>query len=429
MRVNSAFGECDSWYRASSVRPELRWPTLASNARVDVAIVGGGFAGLWSGLLLAQSGLTVTLLEGGRVAGKASGRNGGFVSGGWLIRAERLCALMGEERGGHLYRLSLEGRNRVRRFLADKPDIVQGEGKLKVLRHADGGKLHEWGAMMNRRFGTRFEPWSLSRVQSHLKSKRYRDGLQDPDGFHVQPIDLAHALAETAEAAGARVCENSPVSRVGREAAGWCVETAGGSVSADRVVLATNVQSELISPILGRAILPVATYVVAGVLGEAALDEAITYRGAIADTRRAGDYYRRIGDRLIWGGRMTTQRAIPARLAEEMSGDIAGVYPQLGRMAFSHCWTGLMGYTRHQMPVVAELARGLFACTGFGGHGLNTCPAGAHAVAQAILGDRTELDLFSEFGPVWAGGPAGRAATQAEYWRRQMIDWWQERAA
>ena len=427
--MRSAFGECDSWYRASAARPELCWPALTGDARADVAVVGGGFAGLWTALLLAEAGLSVTLLEGGRVAGQASGRNGGFVSGGWLIRAEKLCALMGEARGGHLYRLSLEGRDRVRRFLADKPGIIQGDGKLKVLRHADGDRLQDWGAMMNGRFGTRFEPWTETQVRHHLKSRRYRGGLHDPDGFHVQPVDLAHALADASVAAGARIYEGSAVTDMRREAAGWCVETSGGSVSADRIILATNVQSGLLSAVLGRAILPVATYVVAAQPGGQALDQAIAYRGAIADMRRAGDYYRRIGGRLIWGGRMTTRRAEPARLADEMSADIAGVYPQLGRLTFSHCWTGLMGYTRHQMPVVAELSTGLFACTGFGGHGLNTCPAGAHAVAQAILGDRTELDLFSGFGPVWAGGPAGRAATQAEYWRRQMIDWWQERAA
>jgi hypothetical protein len=50
-------------------------------------------------------------------------------------------------------------------------------------------------------------------------------------------------------------------------------------------------------------------------------------------------------------------------------------------------------------------------------------------MSRAILGDRTELDLFAAFGPVWGGGMLGRAATQAEYWRRQMIDWWNERAA
>jgi gamma-glutamylputrescine oxidase len=426
---DAGFSDCASWYRARAAEPARIWPTLDRDLRTDVAIIGGGFAGLWSAVLLAEAGLSVALLEGGRVAGQASGRNGGFVSGGWLVSADRLVARMGARCGGHLYRLSLDGRDRVRAFLKDHPEIIQGEGKLKVVRHDDGGGLSDWGKGMNARHGTRFVPWDQERVRAALNSERYHAGLHDPDGFHVQPIDLAHALGAAAEAAGAAVFEQTPATRILPASRGWQVQTTNHVIAADRVILTTNVQSALLSPVLGRAILPVATYVVATNPMGQCLDDAIGFRGAVADTRRAGDYYRRVGDRLIWGGRMTTRTAEPSRLSQEMCRDIEAVYPQLADFSVSHCWTGLMGYTRHQMPVISELHPGLYGCTGFGGHGLNTCPAGAHAMSRAILGDRTELDLFAAFGPVWGGGMLGRAATQAEYWRRQMIDWWNERAA
>src|SRR6187455_727832 len=53
---------------------------LAGDARVDVAIVGGGFTGLWSAiaLLAADPSLRVVVLEADRVGSGASGRNGGF---------------------------------------------------------------------------------------------------------------------------------------------------------------------------------------------------------------------------------------------------------------------------------------------------------------------------------------------------------------
>ena len=86
--------------------------------------------------------------------------------------------------------------------------------------------------------------------------------------------------------------------------------TPHGRVLSPHLMLCTSAHDRRLFPPLGRAMLPVATYIgVTEPLGER-VDAAIATRSAIADTRRAGDYYRVIeGGRILWGGRITTRGA------------------------------------------------------------------------------------------------------------------------
>ncbi len=159
------------------------------------------------------------------------------------------------------------------------------------------------------------------------------------------------------------------------------------------------------------------------------LGEAIRWRGAIADTRRAGDYYRIVDDdRLLWGGRITTDTREPARLRAMMRGDILSVYPQLGDIEIEYAWPGIMGYALHKMPQVGEIEPGLWACTAFGGHGVAQTAAGADAVAAGIAHERLTAGACSHrSAPRWAGGALGRLGTQLVYWKLQASDWWDEK--
>ena len=143
---------------------------------------------------------------------------------------------------------------------------------------------------------------------------------------------------------------------------------------------------------------------------------------------RAGDYYRIVDeDRLLWGGRITTDTREPARLRAMMHSDILSVYPQLGDIKIDYAWPGIMGYALHKMPQVGEIEPGLWACTAFGGHGVAQTAAGADAIAAGIAHEDDRWRLFADFGTGWAGGALGRAATQLVYWKLQASDWWDEK--
>src|SRR5438445_3191651 len=77
---------------------------LSGDGRADVAIVGGGFTGLSAALTLAKKGISVRLLEAGKVAAEASGRNGGHCNNGLAHEFSGVAARFGMERAREMYR-------------------------------------------------------------------------------------------------------------------------------------------------------------------------------------------------------------------------------------------------------------------------------------------------------------------------------------
>ncbi|MCB1448958.1 MAG: FAD-binding oxidoreductase, partial [Nitratireductor sp.] len=132
---------------------------------------------------------------------------------------------------------------------------------------------------------------------------------------------------------------------------------------------------------------------------------------------------------LVWGGRITTRQSVPRDLGEKLRRDIQAVYPQLDDLEIETAWSGLMGYAIHKMPLIGRLREGFWAVTAFGGHGLNTTAMGGLLIASAITSGDDRWKLFEPYGLQWGGGLAGRAATQLEYWRLQMLDRIEERRA
>ena len=429
----AGFSGADSFY-AATAKPWAGGSLLAGDVKCDVAVIGAGFAGLWAARRLAQAGKAVALLEGGEVGRAASGRNGGFVSVGFAQGLDGLESKLGRDHAHKLFALSDAGRETVRAFCQAHPDakIDPVMGRLKVLRHDDGGALEKRVAHLNGALGQDMVFWPRGKVRAHLKTDTYTSAMEDRKGFHIHPLNLARALAAECAAKGVLVHENTPALSLLKNGAGWKVTTPSGSVTAQHVVLACNVAASgeggAVWPELSRAIVPVATYVVTTEPMGEKLHEAIRWRGSVSDTRRAGDYYRIVdGSRLLWGGRITTRVSQPDDLAAVMRADIERIYPQLAPVKIEYVWTGLMGYCRHKMPIVGELEPGLWACTAFGGHGLNTTAMGGEAVADAIAGTDDRIRLFAPYRALWGGGYAGRIATQLEYWRLQALDWWEEK--
>ena len=417
-----------SWYAATRDASADR-PRLAARIEADVAIVGGGFAGLHSARLLALQGRRVALVERHRIGWGASGRNGGFVGPGYAERSSALIDRLGLDHARRLYAQSQRGVALVREAIEAlaRPDLRMGTGKLSVSRTDQGPGFADRTRALAEKLGATFEPWDAGRVRALLDTARYHQAIHDPSSFHVHPLNLALALAADIEARGGTIHEGTEATGLVHEGRLWRLQTPLGEIVAPHVVLAGNADLGRVQPRIARAVLPVATYVAVTAKMGPGLAQAIRWSGAISDTRRAGNYYRVIdGDRLLWGGRITTDTREPPHLREMMRGDILSAYPQLADVRIEYAWPGIMGYAPHKMPQVGELQPGLWVCSAFGGHGLAQTAAGADAVAAGILGDDSLWRLFTPFGTGWAGGLLGQAATQLAYWGLQARDRWDE---
>ncbi|MFC0805325.1 NAD(P)/FAD-dependent oxidoreductase [Ensifer sp. P24N7] len=422
----------NTYYKQTIAETNVR-PALSGMVECDSVIIGGGLAGLTTALQLARAGQSVIVLEAESVGFGASGRNGGFVSPGFATGSDNIARMAGTEAARQIHRLSIEGVEFVRETVETlKIEEARPQpGITSVLRYDEGGSLKAHADEMRRVYGYELDYLSTDEVRSVLKSNRYFHALRDRKAFHMHPLNYLRGLAREIERLGGRIYEGSAATGSVLDSAEKTVSTSGGSVRARHVVFTTGGYTGPLNGRLKRSFLPIATYVMLSEEAPELIRTAIATTDAIGDNRRAGDYYRLVegGKRLLWGGRITTRAASPAALAGELRREMVGTYPQLKDLKTELAWSGLMSYARHLMPQIGEMQAGVWHCTAFGGHGLNTTAIGGKLVAEGILGQSDRYKLFKPFGLVWAGGYAGLAVAQLTYWKLQAQDWWRERAA
>ena len=418
----------DCHYARTRADPSQR-PFLDGTIAAGTVVIGGGLAGLTVALELARAGHPVVLLEGRRIGWGASGRNGGFCGPGYALGYDGMARIAGPETARELMALSREGVDYVAGNLASfgmRVDPAR-RGHISARRVPAGAELARYRDKMAA-IGLEMRVQSIEETRALLRSRLYYESVLEPTLFAMQPLDYALAMAREIERLGGKVFENTPALSTGRFGASHLVATPRGKVSAHHLVVCTGGYTGRLVPALRRAMLPIATYAMASEPNDALLDEAIATPLCISDDRRAGDYYRRTTDgRLIWGGRITARTRDPNDLAALLRRDMMEVYPQLGALKIECAWSGLMAYARHYMPQVGRLQEGLWYCTAFGGHGLNTTAAAGRLIAAAIAEGDDRYQLFAPFGLAWNGGPFGPAAAQLTYWRMQLQDWWAER--
>ena len=424
----TAYGR--SWYAATMVETPER-PQLANDLDVDVCVVGGGLAGLTATRELARSGWSVALIEAGRLAARASGRNTGFVLPGFAAEPDRVIARVGFEQAKDLWALAQAGLDYVRNAVAEDamPGVDPQDGWLYVSKTDNGDEFIRLVGLLGE-LGCEIEGWPTERVRAVLRSERYFHAIHYLRAFHIHPLNYALGLALAAERDGARIFEHTPALSVDPAGVRKRIVTPAARLRADHVVLCGNLQIGGLMPRVAAALVPVTTYVITTPPLWSRLAEAIEFRGAVSDTDLADNHYRVIdGDRLMWSGRATTWARNPNRYVHALTADIKKTYPQLGEVMSAYSWSGTLGNTIHRMPQLGELGHHVWLASGFGGHGLNTTAMAGNLIARAIVENDQTWRQFTPFELVWAGGILGRAAVQAYYWIKRVRDALAERRA
>ncbi len=396
-----------SWYAA--VTPPLPpFPALDGDTRAEVAIVGGGYTGLSAALHLRERGLDVALVEAHRVGWGASGRNGGQLGMGQRQDQTWLEARLGRDDARMLWDLAEDARNLVRDLVA-RHDIDCGLTPGIAYVGTSPAVARDYAAyaeMLARDYGyAQAAPLGRAAMADFLHAPGYHGGLLDMGAAHLNPLAFALGLARAAGDAGARIFETTEATRIGP----GVVVTARGTLRADHVILACNGYLGGLDPHVAARVMPINNFIVATESLGARADEVLSRPVAVADSNFVVNYFRRDGDRLIFGGGETYGWRFPDDIAGLVRRPLERVFPQLKGVGITHAWGGTLAITMARMPLFARLPGGLLSASGYSGHGVGTATLAGRMLAEAVAGEGAAFDAMARVPiPAFPGGTALR---------------------
>lgn len=396
-----------SWYQATvGERPE--YPALDGSKTADVAIVGGGFTGLQAAYNLAKAGISVILIEGHRIGDGASGRNGGQFGTGQRAWPDELEEELGYERSKALFDMAENAKKYVLDFAtANGIDMEYMPGQMNVSHKAGHDREYRQSAeIMATRYGYPHVAFmDKAETAERLGSGLYHCGVRDTGTGHIHPLKLIVGLARTAKAAGAEIFEMTKASSIRQSGGKTLIDTPTGTISADRVLIATNAYIGNLEPITAAHVMPIRSFIGATV----PLDKfpsVIPGSESIADSRFVVRYFRKSRDgRLLFGGREAYTADNPIDISSHIRRQIAEIYPSLHSVEMTHAWGGSVGITLPRKPFARDVMPGVTSIGGYSGHGVMLSNYCGKLFADSVIGRAPELDLLKDLKiPPFPGG-------------------------
>jgi glycine/D-amino acid oxidase-like deaminating enzyme len=385
---------------------------LQGSAQTDIAIVGGGFCGLWTALRIKEQSpeARVTILEADFCGSGASGRNGGQAHT-WFAELDLVGAVTGSDEARQLCAATADAIAEL--------EQLQRSGAIDMDLRLDGwlwtasSKAQE-GAWANAVKLTeavepgRFRQLTASEIEQKTGSSASYIGVIEAKAGTVQPAKLALGLRALAQQRGVVIHERSPVLEIipGR----LCVlRTARGTLGAEKVVLAANAWLSAL-PELRRHMYIVGSQVIATAPAPQQLDEIGWCDGAsICDSQAQVLYYQRTPQGRVIFGRGSGEIAYGAnihagfnRSPQHGAGNIRElqrVYPSLRHVPIEYDWTGPIDCVPEHIPVFGALDGhpNIFFGMGFNGTGIAQTPVAGRILASLAL---ERKDRWSESGLV-----------------------------
>ncbi len=413
-----------SFWHATVPDPLQPRPPLPGDTDVDVAIVGGGFTGLWTAyyLLRADPTLRVMVLEAETAGYGASGRNGGWCSALFPASHAKLARLPGSSPD------HARAQHAAMRASVDEVLRVADEEGIDAQHHKGGtvslarsrSQLTRARAEVEdaRAWGRGVDDVRLldaDEARARLAATRVLGGTFTPDCAVIHPARLVRGLARVVERLGGVVHEQTRAVSIEPGA----VDTAHGRVRADVVIRATEgYTGHLAGP---RAVVPVYSLAVA----TEPLDTATWDRIGLRDRETFNDHrnliiygQRTADDRLVFGGRGAPYHFGSAtrpdfdrdpRVFAMLRATLVDLFPTLAATKFTHAWGGALGIPRDWCASVGlDRRTGLGWAGGYVGDGVSTTNLAGRTLRDLVLGwstDLTALPWVDHRSPRWEPEP------------------------
>jgi glycine/D-amino acid oxidase-like deaminating enzyme len=388
-------------------------PALAGHVTTELAVVGGGFTGLWTALLAKERDPSrdVVLLEARTVGWAASGRNGGFCSASLTHGIGNGLERFGDEMA-LLEKLGEQNLREIGEAIA-KHDIdcdFELTGELNVATAAWQLDGIEETAAATRALGHQVEVLDATAVRKELNSPILVGGLKVGTGnAMVEPGRLAWGLRRACLAAGVRIYEHTPVTAITPGGAGLTLTTPYGSVRAGKAALGTGVFGRTLLRRIGAYVIPVWDYALMTEPLSATQLADLGWNGprGASDMSNQFHYFRMTRDnRMLWGGydavyynggairdEHTSSPETFGKLAEQFF----TAFPMLEGLSFSHAWGGVIDTCSRFCAFFGTAYGGRLAyVAGYTGLGVGATRFGAQVLLDKIENrdsERTRLAL------------------------------------
>lgn len=381
--------------------PAYRSPALTGDLSCDVAIVGGGYTGMAAALRLAERGVDVTVLEAEYCGRGASSRNAGHLTP-TIAGDPQLLATVYRRRAPELIRFADGALRFVKGLMVRQAIACDYEPVGNVSAALTPGQLRRAESIARTLAGCGAEvdfvegrAWGLP--------ERFLGGILEREGGLLDPGKFAQGLRDALRASAARVHEGTPVESIEAGRTGVVVQSPGGRVRADRVLVATNAYAHDLAFAPRRAVAPV--YVT---LAETEPVDPERLR-ATGWTSRSGLYTQHVilenyrptaRGTVVIGTRLVQrppgpvgERAPEPQVVEDLRRGFHERFPSLCDVPLRRAWGGWIAMTPSWLPVAGEAAPHLFYALGYNGHGLAQAPYLGSLVADRMAGDEPHDDL------------------------------------
>lgn len=381
-------------------------PILSQNIEVDVAIVGGGFTGLWTAYYLKRLAphLSIAILDANHVCFGASGRNGGWCSALFPASFNKLAKLFGPDQAKRMHNAMVGNIAEIARVIelenidcdwSHGGTVIAARNRVQLDRARDEVTEHSANGLP----ASDLEFLSADELASHANFSDALGGTFTPNCAAINPAKLVHGLAKVVENLGVQIFENSPVTHISK----YKVALDNATVTAKYIVRATEGYSPTIKQ-ARRSVVPVYSLMIAT---EPLSDSfwqttGLNNRQTFSDFRNLVIYGQRtVDNRIAFGGRgapyhfgsaITPQNDLVPNVHSLLEKTLLELFPDVAGSKITHAWGGALGIARDWMASCGlDNETGIAWAGGYVGDGVSTSNLAGRTLADLICGQSSDL--------------------------------------